>query len=50
MKNIELSDTEISVLIDTLSNNYYANNLTQPTATAGFQDQLLAKLMKERNK
>ena len=51
MANIELSKTEISVLIDSLSSNYYANK-TNPydQVTAGFQDKLLAKLVKERNK
>lgn len=51
MSNINLSKTELSVLIDSLSSNYYANK-TNPyeQTTAGFQDQLLAKLIKERNK
>lgn len=49
MSNIELSKTELSVLINSLTSNSYRNGF-QADPTTGLQDQLLAKLIKERNK
>lgn len=51
MKNIELSENELNLLIDSLSKDYYTGNPNYyKDINAGFKDRLIGKLMKERNK
>ena len=49
MKNIELSENELNVLIDSLAVDYYTGN-TRNDFNTSIKNELLGKLMDERDK